>query len=70
MRTNIEIDDALMAEATQLSGLRTKRDVVHFVLNRYVRLERQREALEGLRGLGWDGDLEAMRIDDPVREWG
>lgn len=70
MRTNIEIDDALMAEATQLSGLRTKRDVVHFVLNRYVKLERQREALEGLRGLGWDGDLEAMRIDDPVREWG
>jgi Arc/MetJ family transcription regulator len=70
MRTNIEIDDALMAEATQLSGLRTKRDVVHFVLNRYVKLERQREALEGLRGLGWDGDLEAMRLDDPVREWG
>ena len=70
MRTNIDIDDALMAEATQLSGLRTKRDVVHFVLNRYVRLERQRKALEGLRGLGWDGDLEAMRIDDPVREWG
>ena len=70
MRTNIEIDDALMAEAAQLSGLKTKRDVVHFVLNRYVKLERQREALEGLRGLGWDGDLEAMRIDDPVREWG
>jgi Arc/MetJ family transcription regulator len=70
MRTNIEIDDALMAEATLLSGLRTKRDVVHFVLNRYVKLERQREALEGLRGLGWDGDLEAMRLDDPVREWG
>jgi Arc/MetJ family transcription regulator len=70
MRTNIEIDDALMAEATQLSGLRTKRDVVHFVLNRYVKLERQREALEGLRGFGWDGDLEAMRTDDPVREWG
>ncbi|MEA1085641.1 MAG: type II toxin-antitoxin system VapB family antitoxin [Sphingomonas sp.] len=70
MRTNIEIDDALMAEATQLSGLRTKRDVVHFVLNRYVKIERQRKALEGLRGLGWDGDLEAMRTDDPVREWG
>ncbi|NYD89521.1 type II toxin-antitoxin system VapB family antitoxin [Sphingomonas melonis] len=70
MRTNIDIDDALMAEATQLSGLKTKRDVVHFVLSRYVKLERQREALEGLRGLGWDGDLEAMRTDDPVREWG
>jgi len=70
MRTNIEIDDALMAEATHLSGLKTKRDVVQFVLSRYVKLERQREAVEGLRGLGWDGDLETMRTDDPVREWG
>jgi len=70
MRTNIEIDDALMAEAIQRSGLKTKRDVVQFVLNRYVNIERQREALAGLRGLGWDGDLDAMRTDDPVREWG
>lgn len=70
MRTNIEIDDALMAEAVQRSGLKTKRDVVDFVLKRYVKLERQREALEGLRGLGWEGDLDAMRTDDPVREWG
>ncbi len=46
MRTNIEIDDALMAEAIQRSGLKTKRDVVQFVLNRYVNIERQREALE------------------------
>lgn len=70
MRTNIEIDDALMAEAVRRSGLKTKRDVVDFVLKRYVKLERQREALEGLRGLGWEGDLDAMRTDDPVREWG
>jgi Arc/MetJ family transcription regulator len=70
MRTNIEIDDGLMAEATQRSGLKTKRDVIDFVLKRYVKLERQREALEGLRGLGWEGDLDAMRTDDPVREWG
>ena len=70
MRTNIEIDDALLAEATKLSGLKTKRDVVQFVLSRYVKLERQREAVEGLRWLGWDGDLEIMRTDDPVREWG
>lgn len=70
MRTNIDIDEALMAEAIQRSGLKTKRDVVQFVLNRYVNIERQREALEGLRGLGWDGDLDAMRTDDPVREWG
>ena len=70
MRTNIDIDDSLLAEAVKRSGLRTKREVVDFALRRYVKLERQREALEGLRGLGWDGDLDAMRTDEPAREWG
>jgi len=70
MRTNIEIDEALMAEAARRSGLKTKREIVEFVLRRYVRIERQLEAIEGLRGLGWDGDLDALRTDDPVREWG
>ena len=70
MRTNIDIDDGLMAEAVKRSGLRTKREVVDFALRRYVKIERQREALEGLRGLGWEGDLDAMRTDEPAREWG
>ena len=70
MRTNIDIDDGLMAEAVKRSGLRTKREVVDFALRRYVKIERQREALEGLRGLGWEGDLNAMRTDEPAREWG
>jgi Arc/MetJ family transcription regulator len=70
MRTNIDIDDGLMAEAVRRSGLRTKREVVDFALRRYVKLERQREAIEGLRGLGWSGDLDAMRTDEPAREWG
>ena len=70
MRTSIDIDDGLMAEAVKRSGLRTKREVVDFALRRYVKIERQREALEGLRGLGWEGDLDAIRTDLPAREWG
>ncbi|WP_210356757.1 type II toxin-antitoxin system VapB family antitoxin [Sphingomonas beigongshangi] len=70
MRTNIDIDETLLAEAAQRSGLKTKREIVDFALRRYVRTERQLEAIEKLRGLGWDGDLDAMRTDDPVREWG
>jgi len=62
MRTTIEIDDRLMAEALRLSGARTKREVVDLALRTLVRHCRQ-EKLRGLRGLGWKGDLAAMRFD-------
>lgn len=63
MRTNIEIDDALMAEALRASGLRTKREAVEQGLKALVRMHRQAE-LRALRGrLAWEGDLAAMRAD-------
>ena len=62
MRTNIVIDDRLMAEAMAASGLKTKRDVVEEALRRMVAIKRQSEVLK-LRGIGWEGDLEAMRLD-------
>ena len=64
MRTNIEIDDQLMATAMRITGKKTKRDTVHEALARLVLLDRQR-ALRSLRGIGWDGDLDAMRTDKP-----
>lgn len=36
MRTNIVIDDRLIAEALKLSGKKSKRDVVHFALKTLV----------------------------------
>lgn len=63
MRTNIVIDDKLIAEAMKLSGARTKREVVEEGLRLMVRLKRQ-ERLRGARGkLKWSGDLDAMRRD-------
>ena len=63
MRTNIEIDDEIMEEARQLSGGKTKREVVDLALRTLVRLHRQAE-IRSFRGqLNWDGDLEAMRRD-------
>lgn len=70
MRTNIDIDEGLLKEAMARSGLKTKREVVTFALDRYLTIERQIEAFEGLRGLGWEGDLEAMRTDKQRPEWG
>ena len=62
MRTNIVIDDRLMAEAMAASGLKSKRAVVEEALRRMVQIKRQAE-LRQLRGIGWEGDLDAMRTD-------
>lgn len=63
MRTNINLDDELIAEAMRLSGARTKRETVEQGLRLLVTLKRQ-EALRQARGrLQWEGDLEAMRRD-------
>jgi Arc/MetJ family transcription regulator len=43
MRTSIEIDDELMAEAQRLSGLRSKKQTVEEALRLLVRLAKQRE---------------------------
>ncbi len=63
MRTNIIIDDDLMNEAMTLSQLKTKKAVVETGLKLLVQIKKQ-EKLKNLRGkLKWDGDLDAMRLD-------
>jgi Arc/MetJ family transcription regulator len=63
MRTNIDIDDELMIKAMTLSGHKTKRETVEAALELLVKLKSQ-EAIRRARGkLRWEGDLEAMRLD-------
>jgi Arc/MetJ family transcription regulator len=61
LRTNIDIDDELMAAAMAATGLPTKKATVEEGLRRLVRLHEQKEAWAELEGLGWEGDLDAMR---------
>lgn len=63
MRTNIVIDDELMAAALAATGLSTKREVVEQALRALVRLRRQAEVREFRGKLEWTGDLDAMRND-------
>ena len=63
MRINIVIDDELMNEAMTLSQIRTKKAVVETGLKLLVQIKKQ-EKIKTLRGkLKWDGDLNAMRLD-------
>ena len=43
MRTNIDIDDALMAQAQKASGCATKKQTVEEALRLVIKLRRQRE---------------------------
>ncbi len=65
MRTNIDIDDELMAQAMRLTGLTTKRAAVEEGLKLLVRVRKQARVMKTLKGLGWEGDLDAMRQDRP-----
>ena len=63
MRTNIVIDDDLMADVLKMTGLKTKREAVELGLKTLIKLKRQ-QYLKKFKGkLHWQGDLEAMRLD-------
>jgi Arc/MetJ family transcription regulator len=60
-RTNIDLDDELVAEAMRKYNLRTKREAVELALRRLVGPRLTTAFLAGLRGIGWEGDLDQMR---------
>jgi Arc/MetJ family transcription regulator len=61
MKTSMEIDDALVADALKATGLTVQQEVVELALKTLIQMKQQ-EAIRALRGqLPWDGNLEAMR---------
>jgi len=61
MRTNIVIDDVLIKKVMNYTGLRTKKDVVHFALEEIVRRKERKEILCLEGKVRWEGDLDEMR---------
>ncbi|MFM6478300.1 MAG: type II toxin-antitoxin system VapB family antitoxin, partial [Microcystis panniformis] len=60
MKTNIIIDDQLMADALKATGLKTKQEVVELGLKTLIRLKQQ-EKIKAFKGkLKWEGNLEEM----------
>ena len=63
MRTNIMIDDALIADVMNATGVKTKREAVELGLKTLLMLKQQ-EAIKAFKGrLTWEGDLQQMRTD-------
>lgn len=68
-RTNVVVDDRLIAKAMELYDFSTKREAIDYALRRLVGEDIDPyEAALALEGIGWEGDLEAMRRSDPVPE--
>jgi Arc/MetJ family transcription regulator len=68
VRTNIEIDEGLVAEVLRRYGLRTKREAVDLALRRLVGVPlTTAEALQ-LQGSGWEADLDELRTSRAAAE--
>ncbi len=61
MRTNIDIDDTLIASAMDATGLNTKKATVEEALRRLIQGHQRQQAIAEMAGLGWEGDLDSSR---------
>jgi len=67
MRTSIVLDDKLIERAQKLTGIKTKREVVHEALRMLILISEQAE-IRNLRGkLKWEGGLNEQRVPQTRR---
>ncbi|HEV7515927.1 MAG TPA: type II toxin-antitoxin system VapB family antitoxin [Thermoanaerobaculia bacterium] len=65
MRTNIVLDEDLVAEASRLSGIKTKKDLVHEALRVFIATKKRKNLLDlaGKIELAPGYDYKALRND-------
>lgn len=66
MRTNIDIDDALLARAQEIAGTKTKKATVEHALAEFVRRQDRQRVRELLGTVDWAGDLDQSRCGRTV----
>lgn len=60
-RTNIDLDDEACESVRRRYRLSSKREAVNFALRTVAAEALDLDQARGLRGSGWDGDLEELR---------
>lgn len=61
LRTNIELDERLVAEAMKLARKKTKKELVNFALEELVHKLKRKKLLELEGKVSWRGNLAEMR---------
>ncbi len=64
-RTNVVLDDALVKECQELTGIRTQRALIDYALREVRRRGRQKRLLELKGAVEWEGDLAEWRKARP-----
>ena len=62
-RTNIDIDDEACAQVIRRFHIVTKREAVNFALRTLAAEPLGLDDARRLRGSGWGGELEELRVD-------
>lgn len=60
-RTNIELDDRLVAKGMRLFRCKSKRELVHLALTELLKAVKRREILKYEGRIKWEGDLQQLR---------
>lgn len=66
-RTNIDLDDDLVREAMRRYGASSKRSIVDLALRRLIDDGMSTDEALAMEGVGWEGDLDAMRESKPTK---
>ena len=62
-RTNVNVDDEACAEVMRRYQLATKREAINFALRTLAAEPLGLDEAKRLRGSGWEGDLDELRVD-------
>jgi Arc/MetJ family transcription regulator len=60
-RTNVVLDDKLVQSCLELTGLKTRRQLIDHALKELLRHEKQKKILELKGTIEWEGNLDSWR---------
>ncbi len=69
VRVEVDVKEELLEAVRERYHLPSRRAAIEFALRRAAVRPMSKEEALGMEGVGWDGDLEAMRSDDPGAPW-
>ena len=69
VRVEVDVKEELLEAVRERYRLTSRRAAVEFALRKAAVKPMSKEEALSMEGVGWDGDLEAMRSGDPGRPW-
>jgi Arc/MetJ family transcription regulator len=68
-RADIDIDELACAEVMRRYRLETKTEAVNFALRAMAGVPFDVDAARAMRGSGWEGDLDLLRLSTEASRW-